>query len=124
MYICNIMKRIVILFILTLAIYSGLDARVVKPIRLNPGSGNVAPVKPIKLHSDNTLIVYYNNAAGKKSLLKAIKNYGATILYNYNSINCLAIKLPQGKNVDEAKAHFEKVKGVVQVNYDKIMQLK
>ena len=31
--------------------------------------------------------------------------------------------LPSGADVHKAKAHFEKVKGVLQVNYDRIMRL-
>lgn len=124
LYICNIMKRIIILIALDIALSSGLYARVVRPIRLNPGKGQAALTRPVKLHSDNTLIIFYDGAGGKKSLMSAIKKYGATVLYDYGSMNCVAIKLPQGKKVDDAKAHFEKVKGVVQVNYDKILQLK
>lgn len=124
MYICNIMKRIIILIAFALALSNGLYARVVRPIRLNPCKGVGVLTKPVKLHSDSTLIIFYDGAGGKKSLMRAIKKYGATVLYDYSSMNGVAIKLPQGKNVDDAKAHFEKVKGVVQVNYDKIVQLK
>ncbi len=55
--------------------------------------------------------------------MKAIKKYGATVIYDYKNISSISIKLPEGKNVDEAKAHFEKVKGVIQVDYDKIMRI-
>ena len=118
------MKRIILLLAMVMALSNALYARVVRPIRLNPGKGQGALSRPVKLHSDNTLIIFYDGASGKKSLMRAIKKYGATILYDYSNMNGVAIKLPQGKNVDEAKAHFEKVEGVVQVNYDKIVQLK
>ena len=104
-------------------ILPALNARIVRPIRLRPGNGQVMPEKPYKHHSDNTLIIFYDGKSGKKSLMKAVKQYGATVIYDYKSITSIAIKLPEGKNVDEAKAHFEKVKGVKQVDYDKIMQL-
>jgi len=117
------MKRVIILFIFALALSGTHYARVVKPIRLNPGTGRGVPAKPVKLHSDNTLIIFYCGDGGKKSLMKAVKKYGATVLYEYNSMKGIAIKLPQGKKVEDAKAHFEKVKGVLQVNYDKIMRL-
>ena len=55
--------------------------------------------------------------------MKAIKKYGASVIYDYKNISSISIKLPEGKNVDEAKAHFEKVKGVIQVDYDKIMRI-
>lgn len=55
--------------------------------------------------------------------MKAVKKYGATVIYEYKTFDSIAIRLPEGKNVDEAKEHFEKVKGVIQVNYDRIMHL-
>lgn len=124
LYICIIMKHIVFLITFAIAFSGGLYARIVRPIHTNPGKRQDALYKPVKLHSDNTLIIFYEGNGGKKSLMSAVKNYGATVICDYGSMNGVAIKLPQGKNVDEAKAHFEKVKGVVQVNYDKILQLK
>ena len=101
-----------------------LNARIIRPIRPRPENGKEVPQKPQKLHTDNTLIIFHNGkCSGKKSLMKAIKKYGATVIYDYKALNSISIKLPEGKNVDEAKVHFEKVKGVVQVNYDKIMRL-
>jgi hypothetical protein len=100
-----------------------LNARVVRPIRLRPSSEQLEPSKPVKMHSDNTLIIHYNGKSGKRSLLKAVKRYGAKVIYDYKNFSSIAVKLPEGKNVDDAKAYFEKVKGVKQVNYDRIMQL-
>lgn len=80
------------------------------------------PSMPLKSHSSNTLIIFYDKEIGNKPLMQAVKNQGATIIYKYANLNGIAIKLPEGKNVDDAKAHFEKVKGVIQVNYDRIMR--
>ena len=86
------MTRILILVVIMGALCPALNARVVRPLRPRPGINQDTLIKPQKLHTDNTLIIFY-------------------------------IKLPEGKNVDEAKAHFEKVTGVKQVNYDRIMHL-
>ena len=115
------MKRLIILSLSLATLALALDARVVRPIRPRPGQE--VPSKPQKLHSDNTLIIYYDSKSGKKTLMKAIKKYGATVIYDYKNISSIAIKLPEGKNVDEAKAHFEKVKGVIHVDYDKILRI-
>lgn len=115
------MKRIFILSLLCAALAFSIDARVIRPIRPRPGQA--LPGKPEKLHSDNTLIIHYDGKSGKKSLMKAVKKYGATVIYEYKTIDSISIRLPEGKNVDEAKEHFEKVKGVIQVNYDRIMHL-
>lgn len=115
------MKRLIILSLSLASLALALDARIVRPIRPRPGQE--APGKPQKLHSDNTLIIFYDSKSGKKSLLNAIKKYGASVIYDYKNISSIAIKLPDGKNVDEAKAHFEKVEGVVQVEYDKIKRI-
>ncbi len=76
-----------------------------------------------ELYSQNTLIIFYDAKQGKDALKKAIKDYGAEIMYDYNSINAMAIRLPEGKNVHEAKKLFKKVEGVTAVNLDRINQL-
>lgn len=118
------MNHIIIILLLMGFVAPSLNARIVRPIRPRPGNVQDVPPKPQKLHTDNTLIIFHNGKrSGKKSLMKAVKKYGATVIYDYKALNSISIKLPEGKNVDEAKAHFEKVKGVVQVDYDKIMRL-
>ena len=115
------MKRIIILSLICTVLALAIDARVIRPIRPRPGQDQ--PGKPPKLHSDKTLIILYDGKSGKKSLMKAVKKYGATVIYEYKTFDSIAIRLPEGKNVDEAKEYFEKVKGVIQVNYDRIMHL-
>lgn len=61
--------------------------------------------------------------ACSQALLAAIKAYSAEILYKYRSMNGVAIRLPNGTNLDDAIRHFEQVKGVLMVNKDQIMQL-
>ena len=76
-----------------------------------------------QLYSPRSLIIMYDGPRGKKSLLKAVKKYGARLMYDYTIINGVAIELPEGSDVHRARAWFQKVKGVVSVNYDRIYQL-
>lgn len=72
--------------------------------------------------SPSTLIIWYNHKY-KKKLLKAIKKYKAEIIYDYKNFNGVAIKIPEGKDIDKAQKHFQKVKGVLSVNRDQIMNI-
>lgn len=74
-------------------------------------------------YSPNTLIIFFDAQIGNQALLVAIKAYSAEILYEYRSMNGVAIRLPNGTNLDDAIRHFEQVKGVLMVNKDQIMQL-
>lgn len=126
LYICNMMKRFTILLLLAATFVAMTSAPVIRTGRLRPRLGDSIsqpPSKPQKLYSDNTLIIHYNGKKGKKSLLKAVKSYGATVIYEYKNFNSISIMLPSGADVHKAKTHFEKVKGVLQVNYDRIMRL-
>ena len=93
------------------------------PIDTSVAVGDVPAHAPAERYSTSTLIIFYDGEVGKLPLLKAVEDYNATIIYEYNTMNGIAIHLPEGTDVHEAKAHFEKVKGVLQVNLDRIMQL-
>ncbi|HJD76905.1 hypothetical protein [Bacteroides reticulotermitis] len=69
------------------------------------------------------LIIFYDSTIGDKPLLKEIESYKAEIIYQYKSLNGLAIKLPKGKNIEKAIKHFQQVEGVLQVSKDEVMQL-
>lgn len=71
----------------------------------------------------DNLIIFYDSTIGDEPLLKAVEAYKATILYQYKSLNGVAIKIPEGKNMQKAIKHFQQVKGVLQVSKDEIMQL-
>lgn len=77
-------------------------------------SGDVSPT---------TLIIWYDATAkaNKRRLLHAVRRYKATVVYTYRNFNAIAIKLPDGADIDDAVGHFQKVKGVLQVNRDRIM---
>ena len=73
--------------------------------------------------SPTNLIITVDNTIGKEYLKKAIEEYHAEILYDYNIINSMAIKIPEDKNIEEAIEFFKKVKGVIGVERDGIAQI-
>lgn len=70
----------------------------------------------------NVLIIFFEQDKGD-AVAAAVKQYGAEVVYRYQMINGIAIRVPAGKNVDAAIAHFERVRGVLQVQRDQVMQL-
>ena len=73
--------------------------------------------------SQTNLIIMYDAEIGKETLLQAVKDYGAELLYDYRIISGIAIKIPEGKHILEAIAYFSKVKGVTAVERDHIYHL-
>lgn len=127
------MKILVILMVTFLLSATGCQAQRTMGNRL-PGKKAIVQVhdrdslkageSPLEgLYSPNTLIISYDVKEGKDSLKTAVKAYGATIVYEYQIINAISIRLPEGSKLFEAKQHFEKVKGVVGVSYDRIYRI-
>lgn len=86
-----------------------------------PAIGELPPVRPRQVglaYSPSTLIIYYDEGVGKSPLKKAAAKYGADVIYDYSIINALAIKIPDGKTLDDATKYFKKVKGVIEVSKD------
>ena len=79
--------------------------------------------RPEPEHSPNVFLVMYDAEIGKEPILKAIKDYKAEIIYDYNMINSMALKKPDDKSLEETMAFFRKVKGVVSVEYDHVYHL-
>jgi hypothetical protein len=73
--------------------------------------------------SPSTLIIFYDSVIGKTPLMKAVSDYHATLIYDYRMMSGIAIKIPAGKDINDAIKYFEKVKGVLQVNRDRICHL-
>lgn len=71
----------------------------------------------------NTLIIMCDEVTGKELLRKAVKEYGAEIIYDYTIINGMAIRISEGVKIEDAIEYFKKVKGVVSVNRDRINHL-
>lgn len=76
-------------------------------------------------YSPRTLIIWYDASAkgNKKRLMKAVRRYKATVLYDYKSFNGIAIRIPDDATIGAAMEHFKKVKGVLSVNRDAVMYL-
>ena len=74
-------------------------------------------------HSPTTFLVMYDSIVGKSPLLQAVKEYKATIVYDYSIIPGMAIRKPDDKTLEETMQHFRKVQGVLTVEYDHIYRL-
>jgi len=74
-------------------------------------------------HSPNVFLVMYDEKVGKEPLLKSIKVYGVEIIYDYGIINGMALKKPDNKTLEETMQFFKQVKGVTNVEYDRIIRL-
>ena len=75
-------------------------------------------------HSDispSTLIIFYSGK--NKRLLKAARKIGAEVIYTYKSFNAIAVRKPDAWTLEQTKDYFERIKGVMQVNYDLICHL-
>ena len=71
--------------------------------------------------SPTNLIIMYDSETGKDALLAAVKSYGAEILYEYNIIPGIAIKVPG--DINKAIEFFSGVTGVVAVQRDHIYHI-
>ena len=100
-------------------------------VSCGPGKRTVQTLEPqlvidedrFQDYAPDRLIIMYNEKTGKEPLLKAIKDYNAEIIYDYDIIPGLAIKIPEGGDIKAAIGHFRAVKGVVSVERDHIIRL-
>ena len=76
-----------------------------------------------KEFNSHVVIVYYDKNVGKRFLLKAAKKWGSEIVYNYMIIPAVALTVPANRNLETTIKYFRKVKGVLQVNRDRICHL-
>ena len=67
--------------------------------------------------------IMYDSKIGKEPLLEAIREYKCEIIYDYGTINGMALKKPEDKTLEETMQYFKKVKGVTNVEYDHIIRL-
>lgn len=87
------------------------------------GSGLSTKSSMDEPYSTNTLIIMYDVEVGKDPLLAAVKEFGAEILYDYNIIPGMAVRIPDGSDIQKAIVYFKQVKGVVSVERDQIHRL-
>lgn len=71
----------------------------------------------------NTLLIMYEKEVGKEPLVEAIKAYKAEIIYDYGKVTGFAIRIPDGKKIDDAIQYFKKVEGVKSVERDRIYHI-
>jgi len=88
-----------------------------------PDTVIVAPPPPPEQYSARTLIIFYDREQGKDSLMQAVEDYRAETIYQYRIIAAIAIKIPEDADIEEAKKHFQQVKGVLMVERDRVMHL-
>ena len=90
-----------------------------------PGNDSLPPLRDLEqeMYSPSTLIISYDTEVGTAALDKAIDDYGAEVIYRYNIINAVAIRIPDGKDIHDAIDHFGRVPGVLAVNRDRINYL-
>lgn len=70
-------------------------------------------------YSASTLIILYNRTKlNRRRLMRAIKKHKSEIIYDYNIINAIAIKIADNANITDEIAYYEKVKGVLMVERD------
>ena len=79
--------------------------------------------KIVPEHSPNVFLIMYDAKTGKEPLLEAIKEYKCEIIYDYGTINGMALRKPEDKTLEETMQYFKKVKGVTNVEYDHIIRL-
>ena len=79
--------------------------------------------KIVPEHSPDVFLIMYDAKIGKEPLLEAIKEYKCEIIYDYGTINGMALKKPEDKTLEETMQYFKKVKGVTNVEYDHIIRL-
>ncbi len=75
------------------------------------------------LSHSHTLIVFYDAMVGKKKLLKAVKKLKGTVIYDYKNFNGIAASFPQCADINKVMATLRKVKGVLSVEPDRVLQL-
>lgn len=76
-----------------------------------------------KTENNYTLILFYDRNIGSKPLLKAVRNYKATVLYLYRNFNGIAISVSSAVPEEEAIRYFKQIRGVLSVQKDRKMQL-
>ncbi|MEQ4617644.1 MAG: hypothetical protein ABN482_06310 [Corticimicrobacter sp.] len=79
----------------------------------------------IRAHAERTLIIMYDGTRqdSAQQVLAAAEQYGAEVLYQLNVVKAIALRMPEGQDVDQAMAHFRQLPGVLSVERDQVMQV-
>ncbi len=81
------------------------------------GAQKLPPV--VQQAESRVLIIMYDGNIGSETLIKAADEYGAEIIYRYDNINGIAVRVPDGKSMPEAMKYFQAVEGVLSVSIDR-----
>lgn len=73
--------------------------------------------------SRSVLIIYYQDSAARKRLRKALKKLHCETLYTYHNFDALAVSIPHGANGLDIARQLRKIRGVISVEPDRILQL-
>lgn len=84
-------------------------------MKTNPNNNSDTADTPDDSFDATILIISYDSEDGGDILRTDIASYGAKVIYDYKNFNSIAISIPEDKTIDEAKKHFESVKGVLAV---------
>ena len=87
-----------------------------------PSPGVMPPLRPTAAgleFAKDVLVINYDVEIGKEPLKKAIRKYGASIIYDYRIGNSVVVRIPDPAKQEEAVLYFEKVKGVLQVSRER-----
>lgn len=71
----------------------------------------------------HNLIVFYDPTIGNEQLLKATKEYGSEVIYEYKNFNSIAVTVPSKHTTLKAMEFYKKVNGVLSVTEDRKMKL-
>ena len=73
---------------------------------------------------ERTLIVFYDeNEISLPKLKRKVKSYGAEIIYEYKEMKGIAVRISQGKSIEQGRKYFESIKGVTNVMKDGKVEL-
>ena len=84
---------------------------------------SMSGTQPEQQAANRVLIVLYDPAVGAESLLQAVREMQAELVYRYTNINGIAARIPPPQEMAQAIHRLERVPGVLQVQRDQIMQL-
>lgn len=73
--------------------------------------------------SRSVLIIYYQDSAARKRLRKALKKLHCETLYTYHNFDALAVSIPHCANGLDIARQLRKIRGVISVEPDRILQL-
>ena len=73
------------------------------------------------MESEHTLLIFFDPSIGKDTLMAAIEEYGATVIYEYRIVDAVAIRIPQGTFIGDAIEFFQNVDGVTFVKRDQMV---